>query len=163
QPIADVAHDKRIAMAVSEALHTQRSVSPESTAAAIPISINGSVQSFRLRTTPMRNGDGQLLGSVALLEDITHLHEVDRLKTEFVDTAAHHLQAPLLNIQMGLHALASEAPGELNEKQKEIIYDLRQESERLERLMHDLTDLSRIESGKAAPQFGTVLIGDLIE
>src|SRR5262249_2901862 len=65
QPIADVAHDKRIAMAVSEALHTQRSVSPESTAAAIPISINGSVQSFRLRTTPMRNGDGQLLGSVA--------------------------------------------------------------------------------------------------
>ena len=77
QPIAEVAHDQRISMAVSEALHTQRSVSPESAAAAIPISINGSEQSFRLRTTPMRNGDGQLLGSVALLEDITHLREID--------------------------------------------------------------------------------------
>jgi two-component system, NtrC family, sensor histidine kinase KinB len=163
RPIADVAHDQRIGMAVSEALHTQRSVSPESAAAAIPISINGSEQSFRLRTTPMRNGDGQLLGSVAMLEDITHLREVDRLKSEFVNTAAHYLQAPLLNLQMGLHCLSSEASGELNEKQKEIVYDCREESERLEKLISDLTDLSRIESGEAAPHFATVQIGEVIE
>jgi NtrC-family two-component system sensor histidine kinase KinB len=162
-PIADVAHDQRISMAVSEALHAQRSVSPESAAAAIPISINGSEQSFRLRTTPMRNGDGQLLGSVALLEDITHLREIDRLKSEFVKTAAHHLRGPLLNLQMGLHCLSSETPGELNDKQKEIIYDCRDETERLEKLMRDLTDLSRIESGETTPHFATVQIGDVIQ
>jgi NtrC-family two-component system sensor histidine kinase KinB len=64
---------------------------------------------------------------------------------------------------MGLHALASEAAGELNDKQKEIIYDLRQESERLERLMRDLTDLSRIESGQAVPHFARIQIGELID
>lgn len=161
-PIADVAHDQRITMAVSEALHAQHSASPESASAAIPISINGSEQSFRLRTTPMRNGDGHLLGTVALLENITHLREVDRLKSEFVNTAAHHLQAPLLNLQMGLHCLLSEASGELNEKQKEIAYACREDSERLEKLMRDLTDLSRIESGEAAPHFASLEIGELI-
>ena len=110
----------------------------------------------------MRNGEGQLLGTVALLENITHLREVDRLKSEFVSTAAHHLQAPLLNLQMGLHCLLSEASGELNEKQKEIAYNCREESERLEKLMRDLTDLSRIESGEAAPHFAPVEIGELV-
>ncbi len=162
-PIADVAHDQRITMAVSEALHAQRSVNLERAAAGIPISVNGSDQSFRLRTTPMHNGDGQLLGTVALLENITHLHEVDRLKTEFVNTAAHYFQAPLLNLQMGLHCLLSEASGELNDKQMEIAYGCREESERLEKLMRDLTDLSRIESGEASPHFGTVEIRELIE
>lgn len=163
QPIAEVAHDQRITMAVSEALHAQHSESPESAAAAIPISINGSEQSFRLRTTPMRNGDGQLLGTVALLENITHLRDVDRLKSEFVNTAAQHLQAPLLNLQMGLHCLLSEASGELNEKQKEIAYGCREDSERLEKLMRDLADLSRIESGEAAPRFAPVEISNLIQ
>ncbi len=160
-PIADVAHDQRITMAVSEALHAQHSASPES-AAAIPISVNGSEQSFRLRTMPMRDRDGQLLGAVALLENITHLREVDRLKSEFVTTAAHHLQAPLLDLQMGLHCLLSEASGELNEKQKEIAYGCREDSERLEKLMRDLTDLSRIESGETAPHFASFEISALL-
>src|SRR5262249_5783415 len=82
KPIAEVAHDQRIAMAVSQALRAGRSVTAESVAAAIPISIDGTEQSFRLRTTPMRDSEGRLLGAVALLEDITRLREIDRLKSE---------------------------------------------------------------------------------
>ena len=162
QPIAEVAHDQRISMAVSEALHRRHSANPESAAAAIPISINGSAQSFRLRTTPMRTSDGQLLGAVALLENITHLREVDRLKTEFVTTAAHHLQAPLLNLQMGLHCLLSEASGDLNDKQKEIVYACREDSERLGKLMRDLINLARIESGEDSTQFAPIDIEEII-
>lgn len=163
RPIAEIARDQRITMAVSEALHAQRSVTSESAAAAIPISINGSEQSFRLRTTPMRSGDGQMLGAVVLLENITHLREVDRLKSEFVNTAAHHLQTPLVNLQLGLHCLLTDAAGELTDKQKDLLYACREESERLEKLMRDLTDLSRIESGEAAPRFAPVNIGEVIQ
>src|SRR5262245_56862914 len=137
-------------MAVSEALRAQRSVASESVAAAIPISINGSEQSFRLRTTPMRNEECRLLGAVALLENITHLREIDRLKTEFVDTAGRHLQTPLLNLQMGLHCLITDAAGKMTDKQKDILYACREDIERLERLMRDLTDLSR--SDRARPR-----------
>ncbi|MGH9766969.1 MAG: ATP-binding protein [Blastocatellia bacterium] len=163
KPIAEVTHDQRIAMAVSEALFAQRSVASESVAAAIPISINGSEQSFRLRTTPMRNEEGHLLGAVALLENITHLREIDRLKSEFVNTAAHHLQTPLLNLQMGLHCLITDSAGEMTDKQKDILYACREDSERLERLMRDLTDLSRIESGETAPRLAPVNIEGVIQ
>jgi PAS domain S-box-containing protein len=162
KPVAEIAHDQRIEMAVSEALRAQRSVISESAAAAIPISINGSEQSFRMRTTPMRNDEGHLLGSVVLLEDITHLREIDRLKSEFVNTAAHFLQSPLLRLQTGLYCLLTEAAGELNDKQKDILYACREDSERLERLMRDLTDLSRIESGEAAPQLAPVKVEEII-
>jgi len=163
KPIAEVTHDQRIAMAVSEALRAQRPVAMESVAAAIPISINGAEQSFRLRTTPMRNEEGHLLGAVALLENITHLREIDRLKSEFVNTAAHYLQSPLLNLQMGLHCLITDAAGELTDKQKDILYACREDGERLERLMRDLTDLSRIESGEATPRLAPVRIEEVIQ
>jgi two-component system, NtrC family, sensor histidine kinase KinB len=163
KPISEVAHDQRIAMAVSEALRAERAVAAESVAAAIPISIDGTEQSFRLRTTPMRDEEGHLLGAVALLEDITHLREIDRLKSEFVDTAANYLQTPLLNLQMGLHCLLEDAAGEMTDKQKDILYACREDGERLERLMRDLTDLSRIESGEVAPRLEPVRIENVIQ
>jgi two-component system, NtrC family, sensor histidine kinase KinB len=163
KPVAEVTHDRRIAMAVSESLRAERTVAAESVAAAIPISIDGTEQSFRLRTTPMRDAEGRLLGAVALLEDITRLREIDRLKSEFVDTAAHYLQTPLLNLQMGLHCLITDAAGEMNDKQKDILYACRGDSERLERLMRDLTDLSRIESGEVAPLLAPVRIEDVVQ
>lgn len=163
KPIAEVAHDQRIVMAVSEALRARRSVAAESVAAAIPILIDGTEQSFRLRTTPMRDAEGRLLGAVTLLEDITRLREIDQLKSEFVATAAHYLQAPLLNLQMGLHCLITDAAGEMTDKQKDILYACREDGERLERLMRDLTDLSRIESGETAPHLAPVKIEDVIQ
>ena len=163
KPISEVAHDQRIAMAVSEALRAERTVAAESVSAAIPISINGTEQSFRLRTTPMRDAEGHLLGAVALLEDITRLREIDRLKSEFVDTAARYLQTPLLNLQMGLHCLITDAAGEMTDKQKDILYACREDGERLERLMRDLTDLSSIESGEAAPRLAPVRIEDVVQ
>jgi two-component system, NtrC family, sensor histidine kinase KinB len=163
KPISEVAHDQRIAMNVSEALRAERTVAAESVSAAIPISINGTEQSFRLRTTPMRDAEGHLLGAVALLEDITRLREIDRLKSEFVDTAARYLQTPLLNLQMGLHCLITDAAGEMTDKQKDILYACREDGERLERLMRDLTDLSSIESGEAAPRLAPVRIEDVVQ
>jgi PAS domain S-box-containing protein len=163
KPISEVAHDQRIAMAVSEALRAERTVAAESVSAAIPISINGTEQSFRLRTTPMRDAEGHLLGAVALLEDITRLREIDRLKSEFVDTAARYLQTPLLNLQMGLHCLITDAAGEMTDKQKDILYACREDGERLERLMRDLTDLSSIESGETAPSLAPVRIEDVVQ
>ncbi len=163
KPISEVAHDQRIAMAVSEALRAERTVAAESVAAAIHISIDGMEQSFRLRTTPMRDAEGRLLGAVALLEDITRLREIDRLKSDFVNTAAHYLQTPLLNLQMGLHCLLQDAAGEMTDKQKDILYACREDGERLERLMRDLTDLSRLESGEAEPRLAPVRIEDVVQ
>ena len=64
-----------------------------------------------IRSTPMRDADGRLVGAVTLLEDITHLSEVSRLKSEFIAAASHELRTPLTSVQMGIHLLLEDAVG----------------------------------------------------
>ncbi len=162
KPVADIARDSRIPVAVAEALSSQRPVAGEEVASVLPLDVDGTERAFRLRTTPMRDEEGRLLGAVTLLEDITHLREIDRLKSEFIATASHELRTPLTSVQMGVHLLLEGATGDLTEKQRELLQDCREDCERLERLMRDLLDLSRIESGKHTPQLLPTRVAELI-
>ena len=74
-----VARDPRIAQAVTDVLTSQRAVASESPAAVLPWAVDGTRRAFRVRSTPMHDADGRLVGAVTLLEDITHLSEISRL------------------------------------------------------------------------------------
>lgn len=160
--VGEVARDPRIAGAVAEALHSQRAVAGEGSASVLPLAVAGSERAFRLRTTPMRDHEKHLLGAVTLLEDITHLREIDRLKSEFIATASHELRTPLTSVQMGVHLLLEGAAGELNDKQAEVLGACREDCERLDRLMRDLLDLSKIEAGENQPELLPIKVRDLI-
>jgi two-component system, NtrC family, sensor histidine kinase KinB len=151
KPVRDVVRDPRIVQAVSDVLASRRTVASESGAAVLPWSVDGMRRAFRLRSTPMVDADGQLVGAVTLLEDITHLSEVSRLKSEFIASASHELRTPLTSVQMGIHLLLEASTGPLNERQRRIVQICRDDTDRLDRLMRDLLDLSKIESGKASP------------
>src|SRR6266480_207927 len=92
--VGEVARDARIAGAVAEALESQRPVAGEGMSSVLPLAVDGLERAFRLRTTPMRDNGNRLLGAVTLLEDITHLREIDRLKSEFIATASHEVPRP---------------------------------------------------------------------
>ena len=160
--VGEVARDERIAGAVAEALASQRPVAGEGTSSVLPLAVSGSERAFRLRTTPMRDNDQQLLGAVTLLEDITHLREIDRLKSEFIATASHELRTPLTSVQMGVHLLLERVAGELTNKQVEVLSACRDDCERLDKLMRDLLDLSRIEAGESTPTLEPLKTKDLI-
>jgi NtrC-family two-component system sensor histidine kinase KinB len=159
--VGEVARDARIAGAVAEALQLQRPVAGEGLSSVLPLAVDGSERAFRLRTTPMRD-NGHLLGAVTILEDITHLREIDRLKSEFIATASHELRTPLTSVQMGVHLLLEGALGELTDSQNEVLQACRQDCERLDKLMRDLLDLSKIEAGESQPQLATVSVRDLL-
>jgi two-component system, NtrC family, sensor histidine kinase KinB len=150
--VGEVARDARIAGAVAEALHSQQAVAGEGSSSVLPLAVAGSERAFRLRTTPMRDTEKNLVGAVTLLEDITHLREIDRLKSEFIATASHELRTPLTSVQMGVHLLLEGAAGELNDKQTEVLGACREDCERLDKLMRDLLDLSKIEAGESQPE-----------
>jgi two-component system, NtrC family, sensor histidine kinase KinB len=160
--VGEVARDDRIAGAVAEALHSQRAVAGEGSSSVLPLAVAGSERAFRLRTTPMRDNENHLLGAVTLLEDITHLREIDRLKSEFIATASHELRTPLTSVQMGVHLLLEGAAGELNDKQNEVLVACREDCERLDKLMRDLLDLSRIEAGESEPDLQPIKARELI-
>jgi len=160
--VGEVARDARIAGAVAEALESQRPVAGEGMSSVLPLAVDGSERAFRLRTTPMRDNGNRLLGAVTILEDITHLREIDRLKSEFIATASHELRTPLTSVQMGVHLLLEGALGELTDNQNEVLQACRQDCERLDKLMRDLLDLSKIEAGESQPQLATVSARDLL-
>ena len=151
QPIAQVAGDRRIAAAVAEVLESQQAVAREELGAALPMNVDGAERSFHLRSTPMRDPDGRLVGAVTLLEDVTHLREIDRLKSEFVAAASHELRTPLSTIRLGIDLLLEKSGG-LTSRQAEVLSMCHDDAVRLERLVGDLLNLSKIESGQAIPR-----------
>src|SRR5262249_30406715 len=151
RPIAHVATDSRIAAAVADVLESQQAVAREELGAALPINVDGAERSFHLRSTPMHDPDGHLVGAVTLLEDVTHLREVDRLKSEFVAAASHELRTPLSTIRMGVDLLLENASA-LTHRQLDILTMCHDDVIRLERLVGDLLNLSKIESGRATPR-----------
>src|SRR5689334_23871205 len=132
--VGEVARDERIAGAVAEALQSQRPVAGEGMSSVLPLPVDGLERAFRLRTTPMRDNGHHLLGAVTILEDITHLREIDRLKSEFIATASHELRTPLTSVQMGVHLLLEGALGELTDQQNEVLQACRQDCERLDKI-----------------------------
>ena len=160
--VGEIARDERIAGAVAEALESRRPVAGEGMSSVLPLAVDGSERAFRLRTTPMRDNGKHLLGAVTLLEDITHLREIDRLKSEFIATASHELRTPLTSVQMGVHLLLERAVGDLNDRQVEVLSACRDDCERLDKLMRDLLDLSRIEAGESTPKLEPVRTTDVI-
>ena len=89
--------------------------------------------------------DGQEMGRVAVLHDITHLKEVDELKTEFVRTVSHDLKNPLA-IMRGYTTMLPMA-GDMSPGQKKYLQKIEISIDRMEQLVTDLLDLGRIEAG----------------
>ncbi|MDP1547934.1 MAG: GAF domain-containing protein [Anaerolineales bacterium] len=88
------------------------------------------------------------LGTVSIFRDITHEVEVDRLKSEFVATVSHELRTPMTAIKGYVDILTMGAAGVLNENQVHFLDIVRNNIERLNTLVGDLLDISRIESGR---------------
>lgn len=105
---------------------------------------------YRVTAAPIYGKDNDVIGTVAVLQDITHLKEVENLKSEFVSTVSHEFRTPLTSISLGVGLLLDGTLGEINEGQREIITAIMDEETRLANLVNDLLDLSRIESGKIA-------------
>jgi two-component system, NtrC family, sensor histidine kinase KinB len=162
EPIGAVARDPRIAQAVGDVLRSQAPVASESAAAVLPWAVDGARRAFRIRSTPMKDADGRLVGAVTLLEDVTHLSEISRLKSEFIAAASHELRTPLTSVQMGIHLLLEGATGPLVERQMEILQVCREDTARLDRLMRELLDLSKIESGAVTPVLAPIRPSTLI-
>ena len=90
----------------------------------------------------------EFLGTVSIFRDITHEVEVDRLKSEFVATVSHELRTPMTSIKGYVDILLMGAAGAFNEKQTHFLEVVQNNAERLNVLVNDLLDISRIEAGR---------------
>jgi NtrC-family two-component system sensor histidine kinase KinB len=138
----------KILSAIRDAVAMQTAVAAEDEAAMLPMRIGKQERSYRLRTTPMRDSEGRLLGTVTTLEDVTSLQDTDRFKTQFITVASRKLRDPLLQLRRGLYSLGQGFGGELLPLQAELVAAASQESEKLDDLMTDLIEVAELDTGK---------------
>jgi len=138
---------EQILAAVRDAMVMQSPVSTEDQGTLAPVKVGAADHSFRLRTTPMRDEDGRLLGAVTVLEDVTPTMEVDQLKSGFVSVASGKLRDPLHSLRLALHTLAEGYAGEVSEEQKDLLEVARRSAEQLDDMTSDLLELAELESG----------------
>jgi PAS domain S-box-containing protein len=93
---------------------------------------------------------------VAVVRDATERKRNDRLKNEFVSTVSHELRTPLTSIAGSLGLLAGGAVGAMPDGAKRLVAIAHQNTQRLVRLINDILDLEKIESGKLAFEHGPV-------
>lgn len=100
--------------------------------------------------------------SVLSFRDIGRRAAVDRIKDEFVSTVSHELRTPLTSIRGALGLLSSGMLGQLNDKAANLLRIALTNSERLVRLINDILDLERIQSGREPLSFRSVQLSELV-
>jgi len=121
---------------------------------------NGRIALVHLAPVILQN---DFLGTVSIFRDVTHEVEVDRLKSEFVATVSHELRTPMTAIKGYVDILTMGAAGALNENQAHFLDIVRKNMERLNTLVSDLLDISRIEAGRVTLNLQAVNLHALAE
>ncbi len=107
--------------------------------------------------------NGRYSGTVMSFRDITQRFALDKLKDEFVSTVSHELRTPLTSIRGALGLLSSGILGEVNEKAANLLRIALSNSDRLVRLINDILDLERIQSGREPLSFRPVALNDIVQ
>ena len=98
--------------------------------------------------TPLRDDSGRVFGYLLSIADITHLKEMDRLKSALVANVSHELRAPLASIKAYTELLLDDLEGGNRALRQQFLTVIDQETDRLSALISDILDLSRLESGQ---------------
>ena len=142
----------------------------------------GSRRILNLSITTMRNPSGEPLASVCVGGDMTdrkqaeeereqlilQLREanqkllvMDKMKSDFISTVSHELRTPLTTIKAFVELIIMK-PGMPDQQKNKLMSTINAETDRLSRLIADLLDLARIESGSMKWRIDAVSLDDLI-
>ena len=100
-----------------------------------------------VNATPIYSDDGKVTGAIAVIQDITPLEEVEKLRNEFLGMVSHELRTPLTAIKgSAATVLGSRRPLEESET-REFFQIIDEQADRLRDMVDNLLDMTRIEAG----------------
>jgi PAS domain S-box-containing protein len=111
---------------------------------------------------PLRNELGHVAGAVVAFQDISRLREVDRMKDEFVSIVSHELRTPLTSIRGSVQLVLDEADSVPDPEHRKLLQIALNNCERLVRIINDILDVSKIESGNLTLRRKAVHVADLV-
>jgi len=116
---------------------------------------------YAISISPLYSGDS-IRGAVAVLRDMTEQHKLDKLRSDFIANVSHELRTPIAMLQGYSEAILDDVVTSDDER-KEMTKIIYEESQRMGRLVTDLLDLARMESGRMRLYKEKVLINTVIK
>lgn len=116
---------------------------------------------FKITANPIWFKQSSNIGTVTIMQDVTTFKEIQKLKSEFVSTVSHEFRTPLTSICMAVELLMDRQFEDL-EGEMELLQIVKEDSERLDKLVGELLDLSKIEAGKIEMDLQEVDIKEVI-
>lgn len=103
------------------------------------------------------------IGEVILLKNITQFQELDLAKTNFIATISHELKTPIASIKLSSKLLEDARVGDLNEEQKQLVNNIKGDSERLLKITAEVLNMAQVETGKIQLNFQKVAAKDIVQ
>ncbi len=116
-----------------------------------------------VRYVPNIDDDGSVGGVFVLLTDVSELKKLDRMKSEFVSTVSHELRTPLTSIRGSLGLLAGGVAGNLPDEASDLLGIAQKNCERLIKIINDILDIEKIESGDLTVELVRADLMNLVE
>ena len=108
---------------------------------------DGTVVPTLVNAVPVRSTEGKVSGGILVMQDISPLEEVDKLRTEFLAMVSHELRNPLSNIKGGAYVGLNSRQTLDSADASELFEMIYEEADRMRALVDDLLDITRIEAG----------------
>ena len=140
----------------------ERPYEPQGYQNALQVFDNGTEKFFLPQGVPIKDSAGRVVGVTLVLIDVTRLRQIDEVKSSLVSTVSHELRTPLTSIRLANHLLLSDRIGTLSPKQTEVMLELRDNADRLQKIIENLLDMSRIEAGSSALELTSLRPHELV-
>jgi signal transduction histidine kinase/CheY-like chemotaxis protein/CHASE3 domain sensor protein len=111
---------------------------------------------------PIRDEFGEVASAVITFQDISRLHEVDRMKTEFISVVSHELRTPLTSIKGALQLALDDLRAGVQGEPEDLLDVALNNCDRLIRIINDILDVSKIEAGRLTLQARPAAVADLV-
>ena len=158
----DAAGNEKITQIFWGVCRKERPYRPKGYEGAIQVFIKEEEHFFLPQAIPIFDQERQLAGVTLMLTDVTRWRHLDEVKTDLISTVSHELKTPLTSIRLAIHILLQEKLGPLSPQQMELLVTAREDSDRLYRVIEDLLDISRIESGQAEITLQPINVDELV-
>lgn len=113
-----------------------------------------------LRIVPVQSQGNPVL--LCFLRDVSALKQAERAQTDLIAMLSHDLRTPLAAIKEAMSLLSETAAHKLEERQRRYLIIAREEIDRLNRMIDNLIDVSRMESGKVVLRLDAVDMAELL-
>jgi len=132
---------------------TESLQSPTSIEADMTLLYQGEERFLQTHGTPLRGSDGQTIGALIVIHDVTRLRRLENLRRDFVANVSHELRTPITAIKGAVETLLAGA-NENPEDSQRFLEIANRQSDRLNSIIEDLLSLSRLERDAESDEVG---------